>query len=116
MRRNEPARNRLEILGGAGFRRCLVIRLATSFISGAELLLLLVHHVAATIGPVLRLVPRLARPAPHILPALFGARFQYFPCFRPRTWGIQNSGQCSQSQARQEPYEAIAIPIRHRTS
>jgi hypothetical protein len=68
----------LEILCGSRFRRGLVIRLAACLVSSAELLLLLAHGFAATIGPLLCLFARFPCATPHVLFAFLGTSPQHF--------------------------------------
>src|SRR5690242_8239754 len=88
----------------AGFRIAgFLVGLTTSFVRFAEVLLLLVDHLTATIYPIAGLLTRFLRPIHHVIAtfACFGP--DGFPGFLARCWCVQNAHYSSQSQSRQEP-------------
>src|SRR5215471_18324129 len=119
----EPARKHsrrdgdLERLGATtGFRCRLVISLTSRLVSGAELLFLLAHDFTPTIGPLLRLVPRVPRAATHVFAALFGARPQCLARLAARTRRVQHASQRSQPESCKKPHQSISVTIRHTSS
>src|SRR5690349_19784892 len=73
-----PARKALQILGGAVFRSGFVVSLAARVVSRAELVFLLVQHIAAAIHPVVGLRTSVIGASAHVFPALFRLGKQCF--------------------------------------
>src|SRR6266851_3462651 len=109
-----PAPAALDILGrfGPGGGR-LVICLTPGLVSGAELLFLLIEHVASAIHPVTRLFACPASLLPRSLGAFLRLGANYVACFIARARRVQHTDYRSDTETRQEPQEAVAITIRH---
>src|SRR5208337_3531815 len=101
-----------EILRRLGRGR-LVICLAARLVSVAELLFLLVEHVASAIHPVPRLFARPASLLPHALAAFLRLGANYVACFLAGMRRVQHTHDRSDTETRQKPQEAIAFMIRH---
>src|SRR5436305_2853 len=103
----------LGILGRGRFGRCFMISLATRFIGSAELFLLLVDYIAASIGPLRRLVTGFTGATAYEFTAFLSPSTQYFPRFTARAGCIKHSNQSSQSHTRYEPHKTATVTIRH---
>jgi hypothetical protein len=104
----------LDILGRFGC--CggrLVVRLAASLVCGAELLLLLVEHVASAIHPVIRLFASTTSVVTRSLAAFLRLGANHIARFIAGARGVQHTHYRSDPETSQKPQEAIAITIRH---
>jgi hypothetical protein len=70
---------------------CFLVRLPSRFVSGPELLLLLVQYVSAAIGPACGLLAGLIRAIANELAPVFGSGAQCLPGFVARTWSIKDT-------------------------
>src|SRR5712671_6126296 len=105
---------RLKILAwfGSGGGR-LVICLAAGLVSVAELLFLLIEHVASAIHPVIRLFARPASLLARLLAAFLRFGAKHVACFFSGVRRVQHTDYSSHTKPRQEPQKAVAITIRH---
>src|SRR5207302_6969956 len=91
----------------------LVICLAAGLVSVAELLFLLIEHVASAIHPVIRLFARPASLLARLLAAFLRFGAKHVACFFSGVRRVQHTDYSSHAKPRQEPQKAIAITIRH---
>ena len=81
----------LHALCGHGFSRGFLVSLASRFVSGAELIFLLIHNVATFIHPTRSLFTSFTRPSTNVLSTLLRSRTQLFARLTSRTRCIKDS-------------------------
>jgi hypothetical protein len=88
-----------------------LISLTPSFVSGAELLLLLTHYITAAIDPFGSLLTSLARAISYIVLAFLGAGAQHFSRLVARTRCVKGSHHSAYAQSSQKPHKAITVTV-----
>src|SRR6185369_14086052 len=106
----------LQILCARILRRGFLLGLTPGFISGTELLFLLINNLASAIYPLICLLAGFIGPFTYVFTAFIRFRTQHFPGFAAGSWCIQNPYCRTNAYARQKPKEAVAISVCHSSS